>query len=337
MIYLIIILFVILVIFYCINKLFKKKEYMTMKNIKLNEIFKENGYEIDIDTFTIKKCEGEVCLEKQYKTRNFNSTESHHKAKNKPLSNTIFKNNNIPVPDHYIIDNTNKYYYLNEFNIKFPCVLKPVDGMQGTDVYTFIKTKEQFSQILNNLLNKYTKIMFENQVYGDNYRIFVFNNKIMDIIKREQPFIIGNNIDTVEKLIIEKNKSQLKKKLFPIKKIDWDYIKEQGYTKKSIPEKNKKIFVTNTINFHNGANPVRIDLENVPEINKNMFIKAHKLIDLECSGIDYMSENIYIPYNVNDGHIIEINDMVDTQIHVDADNRKNPNFLFENIFNNFKF
>ena len=310
---------------------------MTMKNIKLNEIFKKNGYEIDINTFTIRKCEGDKCLEKIYKTRDFNSFESHHKAKNKPLSNTIFKNNGIPVPDHYIIDNSNKYYYLNDFNIKFPCVLKPVDGMQGTDVHTFIKNKKQFADILNSLLNKYMKIMFENQVYGYNYRIFVFNNQIMDIIKREQPFIIGNDTDTVDKLIIQKNRLQLEKKLFPVKKIDWDYIHDQGYTKENILEKNKKIFVTNTINFHNGANPVRIDLDSVPEVNKNMFIKAHKLIELECSGLDYMSNDITVPYNINDGHIIEINDMVDTQIHIDADNRKNPNFLFENIYNSFKF
>jgi glutathione synthase/RimK-type ligase-like ATP-grasp enzyme len=30
---------------------------------------------------------------------------------------------------------------MNEFNIIFPCVLKPVDGMQGKDVNTFIKNK----------------------------------------------------------------------------------------------------------------------------------------------------------------------------------------------------
>ena len=66
-----------------------------------------------------------------------------------------------------------------------------------------------------------------------------------------------------------------------------------------------------------------------------MFIKAHKLIGLECSGIDYMSNDITVPYNQNDGHIIEINDMVDTQIHYDADNRSKPYELFENIAKTF--
>jgi cyanophycin synthetase len=240
-------------------------------------------------------------------------------------------NNNIPVPKHIIINNINKSDFLNNYDLKFPAVLKPIDGMQGTDVHTFIKTRSQFIKILEQLLIKYDSIMMEEQVYGDNYRIFVFNNQIMDVIKREQPFIIGNGIDTVEKLIINKNNDQIKKKLFPTKKIDYDYILEQGYNKDDIIKQKEKIFITNTINFHNGANPVRINLDEISNENKDIFIKAHKLINLECSGIDYMSSDIKVPYYENDGHIIEINDMVDTKIHIDADNGANPNFLFKKI------
>ena len=72
-------------------------------------------------------------------------------------------------------------------------------------------------------------------------------------------------------------------------------------------------------------------MENIPQKNKDIFINAHKLIGLECSGIDYMSPDIYIPYDENNGHIIEINDMVDTKIHIEANNRNDPYFLFNNI------
>jgi cyanophycin synthetase len=328
----ILIIILILLIFYFLNRILKYKEHMSMKNIKLNTILNENDYQIDTENYTIKKCIDENnCIIKKYESLHFNNIESHNLAKNKPKSNSIFMKNNIPVPIHKIIDKNNKDYYLNEYKIEFPCVLKPVDGMQGTDVNTYIKNKKQFTIILNKLLDKYSEIMYENQVYGDNYRIFVFNNEIMDVIKREQPFIIGDGINNIDKLIENKNKLQKDKNLFPTKNIDYDYILEQGYNREDILEVNKKIFITNTINFHNGANPVRIDLNNIPQINKTIFIKAHKLIGLECSGIDYMSSDITIPYNKNDGHIIEINDMVDTKIHSDANNGGDPNFLFNNI------
>jgi hypothetical protein len=43
--------------------------------------------------------------------------------------------------------------------------------------------------------------MLENQVYGNNYRIFIFNNQIMDIVKREQPFIVGDGTKSIRLLI----------------------------------------------------------------------------------------------------------------------------------------
>jgi len=330
-----------LIIFICIyiilssiNFFLIKTEHMSIKNSDLIKVLEKNGFEIDIKNYSIKKCIDNKCIEKTYTTSNFNNLESHRLAKNKPESNSIFAENNIPVPKHSIINNSNKDYYMNNYNIDFPCVLKPVDGMQGIDVNTFIKNIDQFKLILNNLLLKYDKIMFENQVYGDNYRIFIFNNKIIDIVKREQPFVIGNGKKSAIELIYERNTNQENNNLFPTTNIDWNYIKDQGYDKMSIVENNKKIFITNTINFHNGATVLRIDLDKVPQINKDIFIKAHKLINLECSGIDYMSSDIYIPYNENDGHIIEINDMVDTYIHSRTDHN-NPNFLYDNISKSF--
>ena len=328
-----ILILIIVIIFYYLNKLVKKREHMAMYNSRLKKALNKNGYDVDINKYIITKCKNNFCKRYVYKSKNFNDSKSHFLAKNKVMSNKIFLNNNIPVPNHWISDNKNKEYYLNKFPLSCPCVLKPIDGMQGKDVHTFIKNKSQFEEILNKLLisKKYDKIMMENQVYGDNYRIFMFNNKIMDVIKREQPFVIGNGKDNLEMLINKKNKEQKEKNLFATTNLDWNYMKDQGYNKESIPKIDKKIFITNTINFHNGANPTRIKLSNIPQKNKELFIKAHKLIGLECSGIDYMSNNIYIPYDKNEGHIIEINDMVDTKIHVDADNKNNPDFLFNNI------
>jgi len=257
-----ILLFVsIYIILYFINYLFLY-EHMSMKDGYLQNILNKNGIDINIDEFTIQKCDdNNNCYVKKYNTRYFNSLEAHSFAKNKNISNKIFMENNIPVPSHQIIDRDNKGLFINNIDIKFPCVLKPIDGMQGTDVNTFIKNIKQFNKILIDLLSKYDKIMYEEQVYGDNYRIFVFNNKVMDVIKREQPFVIGNGKDTIEKLIEDKNIKQKLNHLYPTTNISWDYIKDNGYLSDNILENGKKIFITNTINFHNGANPIRINLE----------------------------------------------------------------------------
>lgn len=325
---LIILIILFIFIFYIINYIFRGKEHMSMKNTVLNNVLDKYNISIDKDNFNLYQ-NGKII--KTYPTSHFNSMESHYLAKDKIKTNKLLLENNVPVPNHYVINNNNKEIYLNNNKIGFPCVLKPINGMQGKDVFTFIENQEEFKRIINDLLEKYDEIMMENQIYGNNYRIFVFNNKVMDIIEREQPFVIGNGYTSLEELIQNKNDNQLKNNLFPTKNLDWKFMNKQGFSKNSIVPDKKKIFITNTINFHNGANPTRIPISDIPKENLDIFVKSHKLLNLSCSGIDYMSNDIKVPYHKNKGSIIEVNSSVDTKIHIDADNKKESNLLFENI------
>lgn len=308
------------------------QENMSMKSNYLNRKLNESGYYIDINNYAIVDKNNNII--KKYPTMYFNSNQSHYIAKNKPLTNNILLKNNIPTPKNIIITNENKSEFINA-NKYFPCVLKPVDGMQGKDVYTHIDNQNEFDNILNNLLKKYDKIMLENLVSGNNYRIFVFNDKVMDIIEREKPFIIGDGQNNVKELIDKKNRILESNNLFIVKYLDEKLINGQGYKMTDIVKNDEKIFITNTVNFHNGANAKRVSLNNIDKTNIELFIKAHKLIGLECSGVDYMSDDISIPYYKNNGHIIEMNDMVDTKIHIDADRKGNSDLLFNNIVKSF--
>ena len=332
MLSIILILLLIILIFILLNRCLNVQENMSMRSNYLNRKLNEKGYKTDLENYAILDSNNNII--KKYPTIYFNSKNSHYIAKNKPYSNQILLENNIPTPKHMIISNNNKNQF-NDSTKYFPCVLKPVDGMQGKDVYTHIDNQKEFNEKLDLLLKKYDKIMMENLVYGNNYRIFIFNNKVMDIIEREKPFIIGNGKNSIKELINIKNEKLSNKNLFIVKYIDEKLIHGQGYRMNQILEINKKIFITNTVNFHNGANAKRILIDDVDKNNIDLFIKAHKLIGLECSGVDYMSDDISIPYYKNNGHIIEMNDMVDTKIHIDADSKKNSDLLFNNIVNSF--
>ena len=124
--------------------------------------------------------------------------------------------------------------------------------------------------------------MLENLVSGNNYRIFVFNDKVMDVIEREKPFIVGDGQNNVKELIDKKNRILEANNLFIVKYLDEKLINEQGYKMTDIVKNNEKIFITNTVNFHNGANAKRISLNNIDKTNIELFIKAHKLIGLEA-------------------------------------------------------
>ena len=305
-------------------------EPMSMRSVHFNQYITKHGYYIDTNTMSIY--DNHDTLIKQYPSLSFNSNESSRIAINKPLTNTILLDHNIPTPTHHIIttENKNRFKHTKAY---FPCVLKPVDGEQGKDVYTHIDEQPQFDTILNQMFKTYDTIMLENLIQGNNYRIFIFNDTIIDVIERETPYVIGDGTSTLQELIRNKNNELLSIHRYPVRTIDVSCLQRQGYTLSSIVGQNEKVFITNTINYHNGANPKRIPLHTVDPDNKEMFLKAHRLLGLECSGIDYMSPDITLPYYKNKGHIIEINSKPDTEIHMKTED--NPDVFFQTLIQTF--
>ena len=192
--------------------------------------------------------------------------------------------------------------------------MKPINGTFGIDVITDIETTDELADSINTL-KKYKEILLEEQVQGDCYRIFVFNDVVIDIIKREKPYVFGDGKHTIKELIDMRNKEQLKLELIETNNISDLFIKKQGYEMKDVPEIKKKVFISNVINMHNGARIFRIPIESVPQKNLDLFVKVNKTMKIYCSGLDYMSNDITIPYDKNNSYILEVNGTPDTEIH----------------------
>jgi cyanophycin synthetase len=223
---------------------------------------------------------------------------------------------------------------MNNTEIYFPIVLKPINGTFGIDVITNIDNEKELNESINSLKEKYKELMLEEQISGDCYRIFVFNNKVIDIIKREKPYVIGNGIHTVKELIEERNKEQEKMQLFQTKNVSNLFIIKQGYTLDTILEDKVKVYISNVINMHNGARISRIPLDTIPQKNIDMFINTNKYLNILCSGLDYLSEDITIEYDKNNGKILEVNGTPDTEIHTKINYNKDEDGFFKKVVNN---
>jgi glutathione synthase/RimK-type ligase-like ATP-grasp enzyme len=341
MIYIFLIIILLCIIFYILNNILNGiviEKYTGLLTDSLIQEMRNNKYIIDEENKTVKFCDNNnKCIIKSY-AKHFNTNDAIRLAKNKFDTSSILIKNGIPVPKFIEINTNDKIdniiTKMNNNKIYFPIVIKPIDGTFGIDVITNIDNKKELSDSIDSFNGKYSKLMLEEQISGDCYRIFVFNNKVIDVIKREKPYVIGNDTKTIQELIDIRNIEQEKMGLFQTKNVSNLFIMKQGYTLDTILKDNVKVYISNVINMHNGARISRIPLESIPKKNIEMFINTNKYLSIECSGLDYLSDDITIAYDKNNGKILEVNGTPDTEIHTKINYNKNESSFFQRVANN---
>jgi cyanophycin synthetase len=265
---------------------------------------------------------------------------------NKPINNKVTNSKyetskllhqyNIPVPNFTIWDPNRS----NEKNIelinklKYPLVVKPVNGVQGKDVYLDLYEIDSVLEKVNYLLSKNSKIIIEEQITGENFRILLLNNNIIDIVHRKKPSIIGNGKHNIKDLIFMYNSIQKKHKNFPITNINYSLLDKQGLTLDSIPKKGQIVRVSNVCNYHNGSRLARIPIKNIHPDNLELFKKINVVMGINLSGIDYISPDISKSYKQNNGNINEVNSGPSMKLHHECDSNNNNSFAVKRFVSN---
>ena len=266
--------------------------------------------------------------------KNFNSKIEPDIANNKEYMVLKLKNNSVPVANNYIWrdDLSFQENIISAEKIGYPLVVKPVFGEKGYNITVGIKDISELTSAINKINGR---VLIENQLEGDEYRILVYNNKVIAITKRIRPCVIGNGIDTVKNLINNFNAN--KQDDFKCHNINNKLIKQQGYSLNDVPANNKKIIISNVANMSNGGEIEDVDIKNVHPDNINMFKKARQLSGLTLTGIDFITPSLSIPYYLMHGKcgILELNPLPGMEVHYNTKNDKDQfidsfvNDLFE--------
>lgn len=311
-------LFIILLCFIIVNFYLKKNEaYTGFKTTLFFDELKNKNYDVD-ENKMITSCKNNNCQQANY-AYHFNDPNAVRLVKDKIATSTILKKNNIPVPKFKKINMNDSQPNIME-TFQYPIIIKPVNGTFGQDVHVNIENNKELGEILQKVKkSKYKNFMMEDYIEGNVYRIFVFRNKIIDVVKREKPFVIGNGTCSLRILIEEKNDQLKKEGLFPTTNLSAKYLFLQGVNMDTIIPKGKRIIISQVINLHNGAPIEQIDMKNIPYINNKLFINVGKVLGINCYGLDYISKDITQPFNQGKNMILEVNGTPDTEIHTNVD------------------
>jgi len=205
-------------------------------------------------------------------------------------------------------------------SLKKPIVVKPNSGTYGNGITLNISSYKECVKAVEKAKlfsrNEKTDVVIEEMFQGgEEYRILVTKKKVIGVLKRRPASIVGNNINTVNELIEEKNLEDIRTTVtgnlsherIIIDKQLKQFLKEQNLTLQYIPEKNERIFLRKVSNISKGGDAIDYT-DIIHDSVKEIAIKTINAIPgLSFSGIDFMSKDIRKQQTKDSYIIIETN------------------------------
>lgn len=229
----------------------------------------------------------------------------------KVLVKEILRENNINTPDGIIIEKglTKREldFALSSF-VNKSVVVKPNNTNKGVGITVFENPVSQ-KDLVNAVRNAFrydTKVIVEEFKKGLEYRFLVVGDECICVLHRRAASVVGDGKTNINQLIQEKNEEPwhgLSGRIITIDDGLKTILKRQGYSLKSIPEKDKRVFLRDNSNCSTGGESIDLT-DKVPDEFKRIAVKAAKLFNAKICGVDILIEN----FNKFDYSIVELND-----------------------------
>lgn len=245
-------------------------------------------------------------------------------------TNTVIQRLNLPLPKWDVIDSEEELKNVWEEYTK-PVVIKPTGLTGGKGVVVGINTIEKALKAYHCAVDEIKskersswqrKIMIQEQVQGEDYRLLVINGKLEIATKRIPAFVIGNGKSTIQELIEETNKDPRRDITNPahilkpivIDSSLLDLLEEQGYTLKSVLEKDKQAPVRKVASMSQGG--VTEDFtDKVGEEIKLIVESLAQSLHAFTLGVDVMCKDLSKPLTKDNGAILEVNTMPEAYLN----------------------
>ncbi len=177
---------------------------------------------------------------------------------------------------------------LTQFHaLNAPVVAKPHINTAGRHTTVGIKTESELTTAFYNAKQLSPRVMIEEELYGPVFRATLINRKLVAVLRRDPPHVIGDGVRTIRQLVDEENKNPLRRGpvFAPIAtddpNISWD----------SIPVAGKATFFHFKVNWGVGGTSRDATHEVHPD-NWRLFEDIGKYLDDDIVGVDFMIQDI---------------------------------------------
>lgn len=217
-------------------------------------------------------------------------------SKRKNLTNQVLSSYGIDVPVQ--VELSSSVDAIKFFNKYKNIVIKPKQQLGGKGITLLPETEDQVIAAFNaayemDRSKDNVKVLGEEFIKGENYRFLVAGKKVVGIVWRKAPVVIGNSKNTIRELIEATNKERKMLVLKPIP-IDTEVetrLKTANLTLDTVPDEGQIIVLRYNCNLTTGGTTEEC-ASIVDPYYKELAVRAVDALDLEFGGVDIIAEDI---------------------------------------------
>ncbi len=220
-------------------------------------------------------------------------------TRNKKLTKHILKEHDISTPEGIAFTSIEDALIARPTLSMDHLVIKPNTTNKGISIH-FVERNDEasYTSAILESLSHSKEALVEEFIDGLEYRFLVIDSKVIAITKRISANVIGNNTDTIEQLIANKNKTKFKEVRIP--KITDSKILSR------ILKKGEIFSFWKNSNLSKGGDSVDAT-DDVDQSYRKLAIDATKAVESKICGVDMIIKDCKTPASTSNYSIIELN------------------------------
>lgn len=150
---------------------------------------------------------GKVWMSGKKMSYPMNSYEICQIANNKQRAYILMDMLGVRIPKSVYVNELNKYA-LALMKTHKKVIVKPVDGYHSKGVTVDVETEEVLRRAISGACEISSQCIVQEQVEGEEYRFTLLGGKVVSVLQRKRPQIIGNGVDSIRQLVLNENQSR---------------------------------------------------------------------------------------------------------------------------------
>ncbi len=246
-------------------------------------------------------------------------------ARNKKLGADILRRAGLPAPTHALARTADEAVRIAA-QLGYPVVVKPAHLDGGVGVAAGLRDEDSVRRAFAEALALSASILIEKHFDGQDYRLLIFQGRLIWTILRQPAGVTGNGVDTVQALVEQANSDPRRAtragaglKPLILDEAALELLAEQQHALTSVPAAREFVRLRRAANVAMGGVSIAANAQVHPD-NQRLAEMAAQAFGLDLAGIDLLIPDIAVSWYESGALICEVNGQpqfgVNTQQHV---------------------